>query len=57
MATQPTIAKGYRIFYAPYAENMPTFNSDVWIEVKDTFVSLPNFSLPVIPLIQLHLIR
>ena len=43
MATQPTIAKGYRIFYAPYAENMPTFNSDVWIEVTDTFVSLPNF--------------
>ena len=57
MATQPTIAKGYRIFYAPYAENMPTFNSDVWIEVTDTFVSLPNFSLLVIPLIQLHLIR
>jgi hypothetical protein len=38
-----SIIKAYKVYYAPYATTEPAFNSTSWIEVPNTFKSLPNF--------------
>lgn len=43
MAVVPSIIKGYKICYAPYAASAPEAAGEEWVELKNCIRNLPNF--------------
>lgn len=43
MAVTPSIIKGYKICYAPYAASAPEAAATEWVELKNCIRSMPNF--------------
>lgn len=43
-SSKASIVKGYKVFYAPYAETQPELSgTGTWVEITNTFSKIPNF--------------